>query len=210
MTTASPNEAHHDEATPEAAAAPDTALPSPEWSSRPSRSLWLVWLVPLLAVAVGLGLGVHALTERGPSITILFRTGEGIEAGKTHIKFKDVDVGLVRSVRLSADLSQVEVKAELLKGPGAEVLMRKDSRYWVVRPRVGAAGVSGLSTLLSGAYIGVDAGHDSETATEFKGLDQQPTITADVPGRASNSGLTNWALWTWVRPFISDGCRWGR
>ena len=158
-------------------------LPAPSTAPRPHVSLWLIWLIPLLAVAVGIGLAVKAVTDHGPTITIVFRNGEGLETGKTHIKLRDVDVGLVQHVRLSADLREVEVTAELHKGPAADRLLSKDTRFWVVRPRVGVGGVSGLGTLFSGAYIGVDAGISEETSTRFRGLDVQPPITADVPGR---------------------------
>ncbi|HEY1393393.1 MAG TPA: MlaD family protein [Methylibium sp.] len=159
-------------------------LPVPETAPRANVSLWLIWLIPLLAVAVGLGLAVKAVTDHGPTITIYFHNGDGLEAGKTHIKLRDVDVGLVKHVRLSPDLREVEVTAELNKGTAAERLLRRDTRFWVVRPRVGVGGVSGLGTLFSGSYIGVDAGRSDESATDFRGLDVQPPITADVPGRS--------------------------
>ena len=115
---------------------------------------------------------------------MLFRSNaESIEANKTHIKYKDVDVGIVRRVKLTKDHREVEVTAEMRGNSGIENLLVTDTRFWVVRPRVGAAGVSGLGTLLSGAYIGMDAGRDATEKREFEGLDVQPAITADVPGR---------------------------
>jgi paraquat-inducible protein B len=180
-----------DDATP-APPAPDPApatlpptpdLPRPVIARRAHYSLWLVWLVPLIAVVIGVGLGVRSILNRGPVITIYFHNAEGIEANKTHIKYKDVDVGIVRTVRLTKDHREVEVTAEMRGNSGIENLLVTDTRFWVVRPRVGAAGVSGLGTLLSGAYIGMDAGRNATEKREFEGLDVQPAITADVPGR---------------------------
>ena len=162
---------------------PPPDLPRPAIARRAHYSLWLVWLVPLVAVIIGIGLGARAVFNRGPTITIYFHNAEGIEAGKTHIKFKDVDLGIVRRVKLTKDHREVEVTAEMRGNSGIENLLVNDTRFWVVRPRIGAAGVSGLGTLLSGAYIGMDAGRNATEKREFEGLDVQPAITADVPGR---------------------------
>ena len=162
---------------------PPPDLPRPVIARRAHYSLWLVWLVPLVAVVIGVTLGARSILNRGPTITIYFHNAEGIEANKTHIKFKDVDVGIVRRVKLTKDHREVEVTAEMRGNSGIENLLVTDTRFWVVRPRVGAAGVSGLGTLLSGAYIGMDAGRNATEKREFEGLDVQPAITADVPGR---------------------------
>ena len=163
---------------------PATELPRPAIARRAHYSLWLVWLVPLVAVIIGVYLGARSIINRGPTITIYFHNAEGIEANKTHIKYKDVDVGIVRRVKLTKDHREVEVTAEMRGNSGIENLLVTDTRFWVVRPRIGAAGVSGLGTLLSGAYIGMDAGRNATEKREFEGLDVQPAITADVPGRA--------------------------
>ena len=148
--------------TPAPARAPATApsaadLPRPMIARRAHYSLWLVWLVPLVAVIIGVYLGARSILNRGPTITIYFHNAEGIEANKTHIKYKDVDVGIVRRVKLTKDHREVEVTAEMRGNSGIESLLVTDTRFWVVRPRIGAAGVSGLNTLLSGAYIGMAA-----------------------------------------------------
>ena len=169
-------------ATP-ATPAPPPDLPRPVIARRAHYSLWLVWLVPLVAVVIGVTLGARSILNRGPTITIYFHNAESIEANKTHIKFKDVDVGIVRRVKLTKDHREVEVTAEMRGNSGIENLLVTDTRFWVVRPRIGAAGVSGLGTLLSGAYIGMDAGRNATEKREFDGLDVQPAITADVPGR---------------------------
>ena len=168
---------------PAAKATPPADLPRPVIARRAHYSLWLVWLVPLVAVIIGVTLGARSILNRGPTITIYFHNAESIEANKTHIKYKDVDVGIVRRVKLTKDHREVEVTAEMRGNSGIENLLVTDTRFWVVRPRIGAAGVSGLGTLLSGAYIGMDAGRNATERREFEGLDVQPAITADVPGR---------------------------
>jgi paraquat-inducible protein B len=162
---------------------PPPGLPRPAIARRAHYSLWLVWLVPLVAVIIGVGLGARSILNRGPTITIYFHNAEGIEANKTHIKYKEVDVGIVRRVTLTKDHREVEVTAEMRGNSDIENLLVTDTRFWVVRPRIGAAGVSGLGTLLSGAYIGMDAGRNATEKREFEGLEVQPAITADVPGR---------------------------
>ncbi len=172
-----------DDAAPAPAPPPRPELPRPVIARRAHYSLWLVWLVPLVAVIIGVSLGARSILNRGPTITIYFRNAEGIEANKTHIKYKEVDMGTVRRVRLTKDHREVEVVAEMHGNAGVESLLVNDTRFWVVRPRIGAAGVSGLNTVLSGAYIGMDAGRDTNEKREFQGLEVQPAITADVPGR---------------------------
>ncbi|QEI06273.1 MCE family protein [Pigmentiphaga aceris] len=141
----------------------------------------LIWLVPILAAVIGLSLFIKSVTDRGPEITISFLKAEGLEAGKTKIKYKDVDIGNVTSVRLSADKSKALAVVRLNKDASSFAV--QGSRFWIVRPRVGAGGVSGLGTLLSGAYLGVDAGKSQEAADEFTGLEVPPPITTDVPGK---------------------------
>jgi paraquat-inducible protein B len=148
------------------------------------RSRWrlqLVWLVPLVAVLIGGWLAVQAVLQKGPAITISFKTGEGIEAGKTKIRFKDVDIGIVKSVVLSKDRRNVIVSAELAKE--ATSMLVDDTRFWVVRARISGGNVSGLSTLLSGSYIDADAGSRAETRRDFVGLETPPVVKKDVPGR---------------------------
>ena len=183
-----PEQPRDDAPSPAPAPAPEAKTPPPDLprpviARRAHYSLWLVWLVPLIAVIIGVTLGARSILNRGPTITIYFHNAESIEANKTHIKYKDVDVGIVRRVKLTKDHREVEVTAEMRGNSGIENLLVTDTRFWVVPPRVGAAGVSGLGTLLSGAYIGMDAGRNATEKREFEGLDVQPAITADVPGR---------------------------
>jgi len=152
----------------------------PDAEVRTSRGISIVWLVPLVAAVVGIWLAYTTLQERGPTITITFDDAEGLEAGKTKVKFKDVEVGTVESVRLSEDLKHIVVTAEMVKD--AEAYLTEGTRFWVVSPRLGAGGVSGLGTLLSGVYIGVDP-KPGAAATSFVGLAEPPLITSDTPGR---------------------------
>jgi paraquat-inducible protein B len=148
------------------------------------RRTWLpslIWLIPVVVALVGITLVVRFLTERGPTITITFRTAEGIQAGKTAIKYKEVDIGTVQSVRLAEDRSGVVATVQLFKE--ARSFTAADTRFWVVRPRAEATGISGLSTLLSGAYIGADAGASTEVSSTFEGLEAPPIVTRDDSGR---------------------------
>lgn len=155
-------------------------LPEPEKNKgrwRPS----LIWLIPFIALLIGLSLAVKAVLDTGPTINVAFRTAEGLVAGKTTVRFKQVDIGLVRQIDLADDHSHVIAKIELRKD--ASNFAAKDSRFWVVRPRIGASGVSGIDTLLSGAYIEVDGGKAEQKQDEFTGLEVPPVISSDVPGK---------------------------
>ncbi|VWC69324.1 paraquat-inducible protein [Burkholderia lata] len=149
-----------------------------------TRSRWrvqLVWLVPIVAVLIGGWLAVKAVIEQGPTITISFKTGEGLEAGKTKIKFKNVDIGVVRSVVLSGDHKRVLATADITKD--ATSLLVDNTRFWVVRPRISGGTVSGLGTLLSGSFIGTDVGDAKAARRDFAGLETPPVFTSDEPGR---------------------------
>ncbi|SCX88669.1 paraquat-inducible protein B [Nitrosospira sp. Nl5] len=141
----------------------------------------LIWLIPIVAAVIGLSLAVNTWIERGPEITIAFSSGEGLEAGKTKVKYKEVEIGMVQLIKLSEDHSHVLVSVQLKKE--AKGFTAADSRFWVVRPRIAGAGVSGLGTLLSGPYIGADAGVSAEKADKFTGLEVPPIITRDASGR---------------------------
>ncbi len=157
-------------------------VPEAEVRSRKRHfSISIVWLVPLVAVLIGSWLVYKALSEKGPEISITFKSAEGLEAGKTKIRYKDVELGQVSAIKLSEDLSGVVVTAELVKE--AENFLSVNTRFWVVRARVGVSGVSGLSTLFSGAFITLDPGKPGNKTHHFKGLEQPPLVTTDLPGR---------------------------
>jgi paraquat-inducible protein B len=158
---------------------PDMAdLPQAEIQSK--KQISIVWLVPIVAILIGGWLAYKGLSEKGPMVAITFESAEGLEAGKTLVKYKDVKIGEVESIRFNADLSRVVVRAELFKE--AEPFLTENTRFWVVRPRVTATGVSGLGTLFSGAYIEMDPGMGGEPARRFKGLEAPPVVTAGMPG----------------------------
>ncbi|MBB5189834.1 paraquat-inducible protein B [Silvimonas terrae] len=154
---------------PTAKALPKRRLPS------------LIWLIPIVAALAGGWIAVHAIMQRGPTITIRFDTAEGLEAGKTKIKYKDVDIGNVTGVVLTEDRQHIKVTAQLAHG--TDDLLGGKTKFWVVRPRVAGGTVSGLSTLLSGAFIGIDPARQSDDQRDFVGLEQAPVVTAGQAGR---------------------------
>src|SRR5689334_24139807 len=163
------NMPEHDGTPANTAGAP---LPQPQVEKASHWLPSLVWLVPLLAALIGIGLVAKSYFDEGPTVLVSFHNGEGLEAGKTKVKYKDVDVGQVRAISLSKDLSKVLVTIDMNKD--ARRFTASDTRFWVVKPRIGVSGVSGLGTLLSGAYIGVDAGKSKENSQEFTGLEKVP------------------------------------
>jgi paraquat-inducible protein B len=154
--------------------------PAPEITPRRWRPS-LVWLVPGAAAVIGLFLFFQMWASAGPEISITFQTASGLQAGKTEVKYKDVTVGLVKSITLSPDSQRVLVTVSLMKN--AENLAKADTRFWVVRPRVGMGGVSGIDTLLSGAYISLDTGTSGRTGSVFQGLESPPAVINGMPGR---------------------------
>jgi paraquat-inducible protein B len=139
----------------------------------------VVWIIPILAAVVAIGIAIQRVRNEGPTITIVFKGASGIEAGKTFIKYKDVTIGQVTTVQLSDDYAKVVVTAQIAKH--AAGLIVEDARFWVVEPRVSLSGVSGLSTLLSGQYLGFQAGKSLKRARYFTALDVAPVIT-EQPG----------------------------
>lgn len=145
-----------------------------------ARGLSLVWIIPLVAALAGGWLVYKSYSEVGPEITIRFQRGDGIEADKTTLRFKAVEVGHVTAVRISDDSTSVLVTALIDKHFAPK--LRENTRFWVVRPRVGASGISGLGTLVSGAYIEIDPGEGGSTHS-FVALEAPPIVAADVAGR---------------------------
>ncbi|QVW26142.1 MCE family protein [Pseudomonas hormoni] len=144
-------------------------------------SVSLVWIVPIVAVLVGISLVVHSILQEGPTITVTFKTGSGLTANKTEVKYRNVVIGHVSDVELSNDQKSVNATIKLAKQ--AESFTREDSQFWVVRPRIGAGGVSGIDTLLSGDYIGADIGQSNARSKNFTGLENPPPITYGEPGK---------------------------
>lgn len=176
--------------TPETEKNPEPTSGSPTLLVEKSRGLSLVWLIPLVALLIGTWLAFKTLSEEGPEITIIFKDAGGLEAGKTKIKYKEVEVGTVEKVVLSEDLSQVVVTAKLDKHVESQI--GKDTKFWVVEPQLSLGGVSGLDTLIAGHYIAVEFVQGKLTR-KFIGLDHAPKISADTPGQhfmltADNAG----------------------
>ena len=155
---------------------PQATLEPPRRKGR----LSIVWIIPLLAAAVAVGIAVQRIRTEGPTITILFRAAAGIQEGKTFVKYKDVEIGKVTAVQLADQFSKVAVTVQVDRG--AAGLLVEDTRFWIVEPRVTLSGVSGLGTLLSGNYIGIQPGNSKKERRQFVGLDTPPAIT-DQPGR---------------------------
>lgn len=141
----------------------------------------VVWIIPLIAAFIGAWLTYKTYSEQGPVITIAFKEAEGIEAGKTKIRYKNVEIGQVREVALRPDLAGVQVTVDMVND--AERYLTDKTRFWIVHARVAAGQISGLGTLFSGAYIGMDPVLEGEPSTTFVGLETPPTVTTDDPGR---------------------------
>lgn len=141
----------------------------------------LVWLIPILAALVGVWVAVTRILSEGPKITIVFQTAEGMEAGKTKIRFNGVEVGTVVDIRLTLDHQRVLATAQM--APKTESFLVSDTQFWVVRPRISGANVTGLGTLISGAYIGVEIGHSKDSRREFVALETPPEISGETAGR---------------------------
>jgi paraquat-inducible protein B len=146
------------------------------------RSLSLIWAIPVVTLFIGGWLAWRTWSERGPLITISFETAEGLQTTQSHVRHKEVDMGVVQKIALSADLSRVVVTVRMNKE--AAPLLTDKARFWVVRPRFFAGSISGLSTLFSGSYIDLlPAGGGGEPQTDFVGLENPPVLQSDVPGR---------------------------
>ena len=156
-------------------------VPSAVAVSKRRRSPQLIWLIPIVAVLIGGWLAVKTILEKGPTITITFKTAEGIEAGKTKVKYKNIDIGEVKSVGFSKDLENIVLTVEMNKGAAPHLV--EDVRFWIVKPRISGGQVSGIGTLFSGSYIEMDRGKSSTRREDFEGLEVQPAVTGDMPGR---------------------------
>jgi paraquat-inducible protein B len=173
---------------------PIGSLPQPRVSRKPKRNLAWVWLIPIIAALIGASIIWNTVSKQGPKISITFESASGLEVGKTQIRYRDVVIGMVKAIRLSPKRDGVIVDAELSKD--AAGLAHSGTRFWIVKPRLGLGGVSGLSTLLSGVYIETDTSdalNKTSDQTNFVGLEEPPPITSDRPGskfklRASDLG----------------------
>jgi len=162
----------------------DTGLPRAPESRAVARKrtrLSFVWVVPIIAAVAGAWVAVTRVLSEGPEITIVFQSAEGLEAGKTKIEYNGVQVGTVTAIRLSDDHRKVITTAKM--APKTEDLLLDDTKFWVVRPRISGATITGLGTLVSGAYIGMEIGSSGKSQRRFDALTEPPVVAGDVPGR---------------------------
>lgn len=139
-----------------------------------------IWLVPIVSALIGIWMIYYQWNNQGALITVQFNTGEGIEAGKTKIKTKSVEIGIVETLELSDDLKSVLVTARIHKDNMA--LLRENTEFWVVKPSIGKDGISGLSTLLPGPYIELAPGNSDKSKFSFVGLETKPVTPIGTPG----------------------------
>ena len=148
--------------------------------TRSRRRVSPIWIVPIVAAALGIWLVVQYYASMGPLATVRFETASGVTAGKTTVQRRSVDVGVVEAVRLSEDHNQVIM--DLRIDTDAEGLLREDTRFWIVRPRIGGGGISGLGTIVTGSFIEIDPGLSETERRSFTGLETPPATPQDVPG----------------------------
>ncbi|MBE9526600.1 MAG: MCE family protein [Proteobacteria bacterium] len=153
----------------------------PESKIKPRSKFSIVWLVPIIAILIGSWLAFKAWSEKGPEISITFKTAEGLEAGKTKIKYKNVEIGEVKEIHVNHDSKDITVIAEMINN--AKPILTNKTSFWVVTARIDASGVSGLGTLLSGAFINVDPSSEGKSTHEYIGLEVPPVITRDMKGK---------------------------
>ena len=153
----------------------------PEAIVKPRKGISIVWIIPIVAALIGAWVAYKAVSETGPTIFISFENAEGLVAGKTKVKYKDVDVGLLTAVDIEDDLKHILVTVQMDKN--AKRYLTEKTRFWVVKARISAGTVSGLSTLLGGAYIAIDPVNGGNFVKDYVGLETVPIVTTDQPGQ---------------------------
>ena len=154
----------------------------PEARARSHRWFSWVWAVPITAAAIVLWLGVRSYVVRGPTITISFKSAEGLQAGQSTIQHRGVSVGTVEQLELAPDMSHVVVRARTTRS--VKDALNENTQFYIVAPHVGVEGISGLSTLVSGAYIEMEPAKGSESRQSFVGLEEPPILRPDAAGRS--------------------------
>lgn len=175
---------------------------------RESRRFSAVWIVPIAALLIGAWTLVQNYLSQGPQIYITFATAEGLVAGETQVKTLDVQIGVVENVELADDFSSVTAMVRLR--PKAASLLTDDAQFWVVRPRVGSQGISGLSTILSGAYIQLAPGAGVAGKRRYRGLDEMPLTPPSTPGLQVQLLADNASSLSAGSPVLYNGYRVGR
>lgn len=144
------------------------------------KQLSAIWIIPILALAMGLWMLFQYVNSTGPKITLILPTADGLEVGKTQIKALNVNVGVITDITLSENYDHIVATAQMSKD--AERMLREDTLFWVVKPRIGREGISGLDTLLSGAYIQLQPGKVSTSKAYFNVMDLPPVAPPDTKG----------------------------
>ena len=150
-------------------------------ATRRSRRVSVIWVIPLVALAIGAWLAWDTLSKEGPTITVAFDSAEGLQPGQSQLKFKDIVFGTVKSLDLAPDHTHVVVTIATTRQ--AEPLLTNRTVFWVVKPRLFAGSISGLETLLSGSYVGMMPGATAgKPQRAFAGREDPPIISEHVPG----------------------------
>jgi paraquat-inducible protein B len=160
---------------------PPPPVPQSRTVTKKKTRLSLVWIIPIVAALAGAWVAVVKIRSEGPTITIVFKSAEGLDAGKTKIHYNGVDVGTLTKIRLSDDHQRAIATAEMT--PGTESFLAEDTKFWIETARISGATISGLGTLISGAYIGIEIGSSSKRRSDFVALETPPVVTTEVPGR---------------------------
>ncbi len=147
---------------------------------KPVSRLSAVWIVPIAALIIAAWTLIQHVLSQGPEVRIAFANAAGLKAGETQVRLLDVEIGLVEEVQLAENFDEVLVIARL--APNTSRLLTEDAQFWVVRPRIGSQGISGLSTLLSGAYIELAPGSGQPGRRQYRGLDDMPLTPPSTPG----------------------------
>jgi paraquat-inducible protein B len=158
-----------------------SGLPVADAVIQKKTNVSIVWLIPVTALLIGLFLLIKTVVEQGPVIEITFKNADGLQEGITQIKYKDVSVGKVKKIIVSKDLETVIITAQLKKW--AESYINENTKFWLVKARISAGEISGLKTLISGVYIGIDPGKKGKRTLKFEGLEKTPAITSRLPGK---------------------------
>jgi len=160
---------------------PPPQIPESRTLGKKKTQLSLVWIIPIVAALIGAWVAVTTIMNQGPTITIMFKSAEGLEAGKTKIHYNGLDIGTLTSIQFTNDHNHVMATAKML--PKTEGFFVEDTKFWVVSPRVSGANVTGLSTLISGSYIGTEIGKSQKKRHDFVALPNPPVVSGNVPGR---------------------------
>jgi len=158
----------------------DETVKEAVWQEK-KKGISTVWIVPIVALVIGAWLFMQSISQKGPEIEIVFKSAAGIQADKTVIRYRDIEIGKVTDVTFGEKLKNVIVKAELKKN--MKPFLSENTRFWVVQAKVGMGEIQGLDTLLSGVYIVMDPQKGKKQVRSFKGLDEIPVVTSGEDGR---------------------------